>query len=705
MKKRVIWGLCLFLFMMLFASLACASSTTQIGNYSYRVLKEGGIEIAGYTGSDTCVVIPATLDGYEVQSIGRYAFDGSLLVSVTIPEGVTNISHNAFSGRRFLEELVLPDSIETIGASAFRGCTSLEKIVLSKNHPRLIFEKGMLYDKVDHTLLFCAPKAVKGKKVKIPDDITQIGAYAFERCSELKSIVIPEGVVSINDNAFYECESLSSITLPSSLRSIGREAFFRCPLESVALPSGLQSIGDKAFYFCLLSSVTIPRDTVIIEDNPFIACSSLAEISVEEGNETFMVLNGALINRDTQELVCYPQGRTEESFIVSRVRSIAPFAFANCDSLKQVQFSSGITHIGSDAFINCSKLQSISFPFTLEKIGYEAFSRCTNLKTVVFYSGDTQLERSSFDYFNLARIYGMPGSTAREFASHFSVPFTPFVEGTRWQSTSSADEFIFQSDGVVHMPTGKGSGIEGRYWVDEQEGEVTFYLNGRYKRDSLTFSGNTLRTGLGYRYECRSFPREEITVETYPLYNSDQPLVGTRWSNRWKQIEIQFVDETTLETLLPDGTLLGSQTYSLNGLEILFSHAENLHAVVRDSALLISEIGETYHDVYNYAGPAITAVIPTPTPEPTPEPTPTPAPTKLALTKEYVIGSWNEGRLVFNADGTADCLGKTGRFRVKAGMVIFTYYHPGHDETEDIYFYWEGDGVLYGDHYEYHKDP
>ena len=48
-------------------------------------------------------------------------------------------------------------------------------------------------------------------------------------------------------------------------------------------------------------------------------------------------------------------------------------AFNNSDTLKQVIFDDGITHIGSEAFLGCSQLETAELPDLLESIGYSAF--------------------------------------------------------------------------------------------------------------------------------------------------------------------------------------------------------------------------------------------------------------------------------------------------------------------------------------------
>ena len=66
------------------------------------------------------------------------------------------------------------------------------------------------------------------KSVTIPDNITNIGAYAFSSCNLLTSVVIPDGVTSIDKNAFKYCYSLTDVIIPNSVTSIGEEAFYNC---------------------------------------------------------------------------------------------------------------------------------------------------------------------------------------------------------------------------------------------------------------------------------------------------------------------------------------------------------------------------------------------------------------------------------------------------------------------------------------------
>jgi len=57
--------------------------------------------------------------------------------------------------------------------------------------------------------------------VVIPDGVTEIGGYAFDKCESLSAVVIPSSVTEIGERAFAWCESLESVEIPSSVEEIG----------------------------------------------------------------------------------------------------------------------------------------------------------------------------------------------------------------------------------------------------------------------------------------------------------------------------------------------------------------------------------------------------------------------------------------------------------------------------------------------------
>ena len=76
--------------------------------------------IRGRTGAVGAVVIPASINGMPVTTIGDGAFYGSsILTSVTIPASVTSIRESAFQDCAGLTGVTIPSSVTIIGNNAF----------------------------------------------------------------------------------------------------------------------------------------------------------------------------------------------------------------------------------------------------------------------------------------------------------------------------------------------------------------------------------------------------------------------------------------------------------------------------------------------------------------------------------------------------------------------------------------------------------
>ncbi len=112
----------------------------------------------------------------KIATIGESAFENSGLASIVIPESVTTLEENAFSGCALLESITLPSTLVSIPDGAFSGCTSLTGIDL-------------------------------------PNTLETIGASAFENISSLGTVFIPESVSSIGANAFYPEAVQGKVTL------------------------------------------------------------------------------------------------------------------------------------------------------------------------------------------------------------------------------------------------------------------------------------------------------------------------------------------------------------------------------------------------------------------------------------------------------------------------------------------------------------
>ena len=93
-------------------------------------------------------------------------------------------------------KLVIPATIEgktvtSIGDGAFIGCTSLTTIEVSARNADYTIVNGVLFNK-EKTVLHTYPAGKTGDKYNIPERVTYIEESAFYGCTSLTSITIPD---------------------------------------------------------------------------------------------------------------------------------------------------------------------------------------------------------------------------------------------------------------------------------------------------------------------------------------------------------------------------------------------------------------------------------------------------------------------------------------------------------------------------------
>lgn len=193
----------------------------------FRFNSEGDeVEITGYdtTANGRKIVIPDSIDGHTVTSIGENAFKSSNAVSITIPETVTAIKNRAFDKCGELTSITLPDSVKTIGIGAFSQCKNLTSVTLPEG-----------IESIDQRIFTSCKKLTD---ITIPDSVKTIGDFSFSDCSSLASITIPDQVESIGKQAFKSCTSLVSVVIPESVVSISKDAFKGCDNLTVTVTEG-----------------------------------------------------------------------------------------------------------------------------------------------------------------------------------------------------------------------------------------------------------------------------------------------------------------------------------------------------------------------------------------------------------------------------------------------------------------------------------
>ncbi|MDE6658646.1 MAG: leucine-rich repeat domain-containing protein [Eubacterium sp.] len=263
------------------AGMELSAYAATSGTYEYDVLADGTVEITEYFGYASTEVVPDTIDGKTVTSIGEGAFFMSgRLVEVTLPNSIVNIGESAFTGCEKLTTVTIGSGTVNIADDAFLGCEKLASINIDSNNANYASENGVLYNKSKTTL------------IQYP-------------CGKAEtSFAIPNCVTSIGEAAFMYSLNLKTVTIPNSVTSIGDGAFAMCGLTSATIPSGVVSLGDAAFFMCEnLKSVSIGANVTDLGEGVFAACSSLTAITVDANNKKYSASSGVLYNKEKTELL------------------------------------------------------------------------------------------------------------------------------------------------------------------------------------------------------------------------------------------------------------------------------------------------------------------------------------------------------------------------------------------------------------------
>lgn len=134
-----------------------------------------------------------------LNNMGSLYLNDELLEDIIIPDGVTKINDNAFSGYKFIKSITIPSSVEIVGDFAFYYCLNLNKVTLNSG-------------------------------------LKSINRSAFYMCSTLDEIFIPKTIEEISSSAFEGCMNLSKI-------------YYFGTIDEWNLVNGISYLSSKTIYY------------------------------------------------------------------------------------------------------------------------------------------------------------------------------------------------------------------------------------------------------------------------------------------------------------------------------------------------------------------------------------------------------------------------------------------------------------------------
>ena len=296
-------------------------NTFVSGDFVYTLDTEQQAIITKYTGAETDLTVPETIDGHPVVQIGGFAFANAEITSVKLPETIEKIGIYAFYNCNTLEEINTPQRLNEINGYAFCGCTNLEG--------------------------FDVPRRLK-----------YLGAYAFGCCESIESISIPDTVAQIHNGVFMNCKSLKEVEMSSNIRSIGISAFEgTSSLGEIDWSESLIFIDDRAFHSSGIKNIVLPS-----------SLQFLGEYAFESSEIENAIINGNNLDIYWSFHDCLKLKTLE---LKNGVKSIAEGAFTNLPSLETVIIPETLESIGLSAFRNCPNINTIHYNAINCKVDYK----------------------------------------------------------------------------------------------------------------------------------------------------------------------------------------------------------------------------------------------------------------------------------------------------------------------------------------------
>ena len=345
------------------------------GNFEYIVDDLDDAIITKYNGTEKNLVIPSDLEGHMVVKLERGSFkDVKTVTSITIPESVTEIGSECFSGDVSLKDINIPSQVKKIGV-LFIAQTQISEVTIPKTieaMERTYYSNSPFDENIPEN---AASGAGKLTEIVIPDGVKTIGANAFSDCAKLETVALPESVTEIGSECFNGDVSLKELNIPTHIKKIGVLFIAQTQISEVTIPKTIEAM-ERTYY----------------SNSPFDE-SNVKKISFEAGIENNIPENAAS-----------GAGKLTEVVIPDGVKIIGANAFSDCAKLENIAIPESVTEIGQSCFEGDSMISEIKLSNGIKTIKSYAFANCEKLGEIVIPSSVESISDGAFINTN-SKIY------------------------------------------------------------------------------------------------------------------------------------------------------------------------------------------------------------------------------------------------------------------------------------------------------------
>ena len=389
------------------------SATVYSGDWSYYESKDDSgntvYVLDGYYGSASSITLPAKLDGKQIYGVNFYG--GGLpktVTSVTFPATIKEIGASCFSYTK-VSKITFPSNSQLvcIGECAFEN-TPITSFVVPQNVKTLghdAFRNSLLTKLTLNANL--EPMVYVGNVIsgsntyQVTEHYNPCGGcppVTFVVPSNAKNYKVVNGALLSRDGTILYAQTSNlgggTYTVPASVMTIGSYAMCNnATFSNIVLPQGLTRMEQYCLYGTAIQSLDMPDSVTCVQGYICSNCNQLRSVRISNG--------------------------------VTELGECAGWeCFFSCPNLASVTLGSSLRTIGNACFAG-SAITSIDLPSSLVQINYGAFGDCKQLARVTGGQNLKYIYRYAFRY---APITGFPFGSDLRFVSNeafFGCGFTP----------------------------------------------------------------------------------------------------------------------------------------------------------------------------------------------------------------------------------------------------------------------------------------